>query len=166
MPDVLIKASPAHSRSRKAFQVSRSNKANLPWVDAVGERIVEALVDRHRRPMIYLQSGPYQNNPPFVGIYFNDPILHYVKSSKADHTADFRFGFYIRRWYSNDRRGYTQLSRSKCPENPQLYLSLVCASCLCSRSFTWIFSASRLRRYNEAFLPALVGVPPWTRPWN
>lgn len=87
--------------------MGRSNKANLPWVDAVGEKIVEGLVDRYRRPMIFLQSGPYQSNPPFVGIYFNDPILHYVKSSKADHTADFRFGFYIQRCYSKDRGSYT-----------------------------------------------------------
>ena len=45
----------------------------------------------------------------------------------------------------------SQLWRSKCPENLQLYLSLVCATCPCSRSFTWIVSASRLRRYNGDF---------------
>lgn len=58
----------------------------------------------------------------------------------------------------------TALSRIKCPDNRQLYLSPVSASCPCSRSGTWIVPASRLRRYNEAFPSALVGVPPWAPP--
>jgi hypothetical protein len=78
--------------------VSRSNKANLHWIDAVGAGLAERLSRRFGRPMIYHQSGPYtQSGIPHVGIYFNDPIFHYVASAKTSHTSDFRFGYYIER---------------------------------------------------------------------
>jgi hypothetical protein len=50
--------------------------------------------------MIYRQGGPYtQHKLPYVGIHFNDPVLHYVAAVKSEHTADFRFGFYLRRMF-------------------------------------------------------------------
>ena len=76
----------------------RSNKANLAWVEIVGDKISHALSERHARPMIYRQAGPYnQVKNPHVAIYFNDPILHHIMPVKIGHRVDFRFGFIIER---------------------------------------------------------------------
>lgn len=81
----------------------RSTKANLPWIDAVGAKIAAGLSERHARPMIYRQSGPYnQSKKPHVGIFFNDPILHHIAPIKPGHKVDFRFGFYPERCFSPD----------------------------------------------------------------
>ena len=85
----------------------RSNKANLPWIDAVGSEVVERLADRYARPMIFRQSGPYnQNKTPYGGIYFNDPILHYISPTKPGHTVDFRFGFCLQRYFASNLNSY------------------------------------------------------------
>ncbi|WP_435008218.1 HNH endonuclease signature motif containing protein [Tundrisphaera lichenicola] len=82
----------------------RSDKANLPWVETIGAKIAIGLSDRYARPMIYRQSGPYnQSKTPHVGIYFNDPILHYITPAKPGQKVDFRFGFYLERCFSSDR---------------------------------------------------------------
>jgi hypothetical protein len=79
----------------------RSTKANLPWIDAVGPKIAGGLSERYARPIIYRQSGPYnQSKTPHVGIFFNDPILHHIASVNPAHKVDFRFGFYLERSFS------------------------------------------------------------------
>lgn len=81
----------------------RSTKANLPWIDAVGAKVAAGLSERQARPMIYRQSGPYnQSKKPHVGIFFNDPILHHIAPVKPGHKVDFRFGFYLERCFSPD----------------------------------------------------------------
>jgi hypothetical protein len=81
--------------------VPRSIKANLPWIDAVGSKIAKGLAERYARPIIYRQSGPYnQSKTPHVGIYFNDPILHHIIPVSASHKVDFRFGFHLGRSFS------------------------------------------------------------------
>ena len=89
----------------------RSNKANLPWIDAVGGEVAERLSDRYARPMIFRQSGPYnQRKKPHVGVYFNDPILHHISPTKPGHTVDFRFGFYLERCFSPTIDSYVVLA--------------------------------------------------------
>lgn len=76
----------------------RSSKANLPWVDEVASKIARGLTERYARPMIYRQSGPYnQSRTPHVGIFFNDPIFHQLTPVEVEQRIDFRFGFYLER---------------------------------------------------------------------
>ncbi len=92
----------------------RSTKANLPWIDAVGSKIAGGLSERYARPMIYRQSGPYnQSKTPHVGIFFNDPILHHIASVNPAHKVDFRFGFYLERCFSSEIDDYVIIAGFK-----------------------------------------------------
>ena len=86
----------------------RSTKANLHWIDEeFGSKIAGGLSERYARPMIYRQSGPYnQSKTPHVGIFFNDPILHHIGSVNPAHKVDFRFGFYLERCFSSETDDY------------------------------------------------------------
>jgi hypothetical protein len=84
--------------------MGRSQKAKLPWVDAVGTKVVEQLASWLHRPFLHFQSGPYtQDKYPMVEIYFNDPVLHYIRPRKQAGRTDFRFGFFIDRRYSSQQ---------------------------------------------------------------
>src|SRR5205085_364272 len=86
-----IRGMPSATTCRSSFRplepiMPRSTKANLPWIDAVGAKIAGGLSERYARPMIYRQSGPYnQSKTPHVGIFFNDPILHHIASVNPAH---------------------------------------------------------------------------------
>jgi hypothetical protein len=89
----------------------RSNKANLPWIDAVGAKVAGGLSERYARPMICRQSGPYnQSKTPHVGLFFNDPILHHIAPVRPGHKVDFRFGFCLERCFSSEIDGYVVLA--------------------------------------------------------
>jgi hypothetical protein len=69
-------------------------------VDAIGLMIAKRLTAHYGRPIFHLQSGPYnQSKEPQVGIFFNDPVLHFVKAVDEEGSVDFRFGYFIERSY-------------------------------------------------------------------
>jgi hypothetical protein len=87
--------------------MSRSTKANLPWIDAVGEEFASSIASRFSRPFIFRQSGPYnQKQSPDVAIYFSDPILHDIQASELGHKKDFRLGYFISRYHDKEEATY------------------------------------------------------------
>ena len=67
----------------------------------MGLMIAKRLSQRLGRPFSYFQSGPYnQQKPPSIGINFSDPIFHFIDPVDAEGSVDFRFGYYVHRYYS------------------------------------------------------------------
>ena len=84
--------------------MSRNSSGNLAWVDAIGLVIAKRLTNQFGRPIVHLQSGPYtqrKNNPP-VGIFFNDPLFHFIGAVDEEGSRDFRFGYFIDRSHSKE----------------------------------------------------------------